>query len=107
MASKGMFWTPFFLVMAILFELGGGLSVLSGFKARWGALALIVFLIPATLIFHGFWTYEGAEVRMQQIHFLKNLAILGGLLAVVGNGAGPLSVDGYLAGKKSRGPRPA
>jgi putative oxidoreductase len=58
MASKHMPLVPFFLLMAILFEVGGGLSVALGYKARFGAAALIVFLIPATLIFHNFWTLE-------------------------------------------------
>jgi putative oxidoreductase len=93
MASKGMPLVPFFLAMAILFELGGGLSVLFGFWARLGALALFVYLIPTTLIFHNFWAYTGMERQMNQINFLKNLAIMGGLLMVVAFGPGPLSVD--------------
>jgi len=93
MASKHMPAVPFFLLAAVTFELLGGLSVLTGFKARWGALALIVFLIPVTLIFHNFWAYEGMEQKTQMINFLKNLAIMGGLLMVAANGAGPISVD--------------
>lgn len=93
MASKNMPAVPFFLLGAILLEIGGGLSVLTGYKARWGALALIFFLIPASLIFHNFWAYEGMEQKMQMINFLKNLSIMGGLLMVVANGAGPISID--------------
>ncbi len=94
MVAKGMVAVPFFLPLAILFELGGGLSVLLGFKARWGARALICFLIPATLIFHNFWAATGTEQRMQMINFLKNLAIMGGLLLVALRGAGKPSIDG-------------
>ena len=93
MASKGMPAVPFFLTAAILFELFGGLSVLAGYKARLGAIALIIFLIPATLIFHNFWAYQGMEQQMQMINFLKNLSIVGGLLLVTAFGPGPLSVD--------------
>jgi putative oxidoreductase len=93
MASKGMPLIPFFLLGAIVLELVGGLAVLLGFKARIGALLLIVFLIPATLIFHNFWTLTGMERQIQMIMFLKNLAIMGGLLLVVGLGPGPLSLD--------------
>lgn len=93
MASKGMFAVPFFLTAAIVFEIAGGLSVLLGFKARLGAAALVVFLIPTTLIFHNFWAYEGMERQMQMIMFLKNLSIMGGLLVVVGQGAGACSLD--------------
>lgn len=93
MASKGMPMVPLFLLGAIVFELVGGLSLLLGFKARIGALLLIVFIIPATLIFHNFWTLEGMERQIQMIMFMKNLAILGGLLLVLGLGPGPVSLD--------------
>jgi putative oxidoreductase len=93
MASKNMKLVPLFLVAAILFEVGGGLSVALGYKAKVGAATLFIFLIPATLIFHNFWTYQGIEQQVQMIMFMKNLAILGGLLLVIGMGAGPLSLD--------------
>jgi putative oxidoreductase len=92
MEGKGMLLAPFFLVMAILFELIGGLSILLGYKARIGALMLIVFLIPATLIFHNFWAYTGGEHMAQMTNFLKNLAIMGGLLQIVPHGPGALSL---------------
>ena len=93
MASQGMPMVPFFLAMTIIFELGGGLSLLTGFKTRWGALALIVFLIPTTLIFHNFWEVSPDQKQLQMIMFLKNLAIIGGLLTVLAYGAGLISVD--------------
>ncbi|HAZ44723.1 MAG TPA: DoxX family protein [Cyanobacteria bacterium UBA11369] len=80
--------TGILLVGAIVCELFGGLSVLLGYKARWGAIALIIFLIPATLIFH-----TNFAERMQVIQFLKNLGLLGGLLMVYSFGSGPLSLD--------------
>jgi len=71
---------PIFLAGAIALEILGGLSVITGFKARWGAAALILFLVPATVIFHGFWSFQGMERQMQMINFLKNVSIGGGLL---------------------------
>ena len=65
-----------FLVGAIIFELGGGLALLVGFKAKWAALALIIFLIPATLIFHAAHLSDPQQTQMQMIEVLKNLAIL-------------------------------
>jgi putative oxidoreductase len=88
MASKGMVAIPFFLPMAILVEATGGLAMLTGLKARWGALALFLFLIPVTMIFHNFWSLGGGERQMQTIHFMKNLAIMGGLLTVAAFGPG-------------------
>ncbi len=93
MASKGMPMTQFFLFMAIVIEIAGGLSLLMGYKTRVGASLLIVFLIPATLIFHNFWTLTGMEQQMQMIMFMKNLAIIGGLLVVAGFGPGQISLD--------------
>ena len=61
-------------------------------------MALFLFLIPTTLLFHNFWAYSGADQANQMQHFLKNLAIMGGLLAIVGFGAGPLSCDSYGCG---------
>ena len=91
MASYGMPATGLLLVGAIVLELFGGLSVLLGFRARWGAIALIVFLIPATLVFHT----DFAD-RMQTIQFMKNLAIIGGLLFVVAFGPGAFRLDRRL-----------
>lgn len=88
MAQAGMPLTALFLVAAILLEIGGSLSIIAGFKARFGALALIVFLIPTTLIFH-----NNLGDQMQMIMFMKNIAILGGLLLIAFHGAGPLSLD--------------
>lgn len=93
MASKGMSMIPFFLYAAATLELLGGLALFLGWKARWGAVILALFLIPTTLIFHNFWIAEPAEKILQQIMFLKNLAIFGGLLYIIATGPGRLSID--------------
>jgi putative oxidoreductase len=95
MASKGIPFAPLFLGAAIVLELGGGLSVALGYRARLGALALVVFVIPTTLIFHNFWTLTGPEQQLQTIMFLKNLSMLGGLLLVAAYGPGRFSLDRY------------
>ena len=87
MASFGMQMTGIFLVLAILFELGGGLSLLLGYYPRLGALALILFLVPATLVFHREFS-DPAQV----VQFSKNVTILGGLLAILSAGGGELAV---------------
>jgi putative oxidoreductase len=92
------------LAGATALEILGALSLLAGWKARWGVSALLVFLVPVTLVFHAFWGYQGAEAQLQTVQFLKNLAIGGGLLAVLGAGPGAFSVDAL----RSRGTaRPA
>jgi len=85
MLAHGMPLTSIFLFGAISLEILGGLSVLLGIKTRWGAAMLITFLIPATLIFHTDFSTE-----IEQAMFLKNLAMLGGLLMLIEHGGGEL-----------------
>lgn len=89
--SKGV--PAILLAGAVALEVVGGLSLLAGWKTRWGTIALLAFLVPVTLVFHGFWAYQGAEVQLQTIQFLKNVSISGGLLVVLAAGPGALSVD--------------
>lgn len=93
MASKGMPIAEVLLVAAIIVELGGGILLILGWQTRWAAAAVFLFLIPATLMFHGFWAVEAAQRSMEQIQFMKNLAIMGGMLYVMAYGAGPASRD--------------
>jgi putative oxidoreductase len=93
MASAGLPFTKVLLVLTIAVELGGGLLIMLGWKARWVALVVFLFLIPVTLVFHG----PGADPALAQqnmIHFLKNLAIMGGMLHLFAFGAGAWSIDG-------------
>jgi putative oxidoreductase len=93
MASKGLPMVDILLPLTIAVELGGGLLLALGWKARWAAAALFLFLIPTTLIFHQFWGIDPKLVQMQKIHFLKNVAIMGGMLMVLAIGAGAWSID--------------
>jgi len=87
MASKGLPLTEVLLVLTIIIELGGGLMILIGWQARWGALAIFLFLIPVTLIFHPFWS------NPDEFHtFFKNVAIMGGMAYIVSYGSGPFSL---------------
>ena len=80
-------------VLAIIFELGGGILLIIGWQTRWVAWALILFTVVATFAAHRFWDFEAAQRTMQQTQFLKNLAIIGGLLMVACFGPGSASVD--------------
>ena len=97
MQSKGLPHVPVLLAGAILCEVGGGLLLMLGYRARLVAWLLFLYLIPTTLIFHNFWTLQGMERMDNMAHFLKNLAIMGGMLIVAGSGAGPLSLDARAA----------
>ena len=94
MQAMGMTWaTTLFYLGAIVIEIGGGLSLLLGYWTRAGAIALILFMIPTTLLFHTNFADQN-----QMIHFLKNLAMFGGLFYVAAYGAGPLSLDARVGG---------
>jgi len=81
---------PFSGVMALL----GGLSIAFGFKARWGACLLVLFLIPVTIMMHNFWAVsDSGMAQIQQAMFMKNLALLGAALFISQMGSGPLSLD--------------
>lgn len=69
--------------------LASGLSVASGYRAQWGAWLLIAFLIPVTLMMHGFWRVgEPQAVHIQHAIFLKNVALGGGALLLLQVGPG-------------------
>lgn len=81
-------WVPLLVVLAVVFELFGGLLIFLGIKVRFGAGLLLLFLIPTTLLFHHFWLLQGADRDLQMIMFLKNLSIFGGLLILLAFGTG-------------------
>lgn len=92
-ASKGLPVPDVLAVLTIIVEIGGGALLVIGYRTRWAALALAVFSILAALIFHNFWTMQGAAANLNQVQFMKNLSIAGGMLALVYFGAGPLAAD--------------
>ena len=92
-AGKGLPMPEVLAVLTIAIELGAGLLLVVGWKARWAALLLFLFTIPITLTFHNFWAMAGAEAAMNEIHFMKNVSIMGGMLLVAAFGPGRYSVD--------------
>ena len=83
------------LIPTIAIELGGGLLLAVGYKTRWAALALFLFIIPATYFFHAFWSAAPEQAVNQMINFQKNIAIMGGYLALFVAGPGAISLDGW------------
>jgi putative oxidoreductase len=83
--------------VAIVVEVGGALALILGFGTRFAALALAVFTLVATVVFHNFWAVPAEQVMVQQLMFFKNVGVVGGLLALTAFGAGALSVDARRA----------
>ena len=82
----------------------GGLSVLFGYRTRFGAWLLVIFLVPVTLMMHNFWAgWDPATSQIERAMFMKNVTMVGGALLISYFGAGPLSVDAIV----ERAGRPA
>src|SRR6266404_8861398 len=99
-AAVGLPVPPLAFLVAVIFELGGGLLLLAGYRVRPVALALAVFCVVAGAAFH-----SNFADRNQMIHFLKNVMMAGGLLQITAFGAGAISLDNRLS--KGRGTVPS
>ena len=93
-AAKGVPAANLLVPFTGLMELFGAITIIVGYKARWGAWTLVAFLLPVTFIMHNFWTIEDAMAKqMDMIAFMKNISMTGGALIIAYFGSGPLSVE--------------
>jgi putative oxidoreductase len=95
-ASVGLPMPLVAYVLATVVEVGGGLALILGFRARLVAVGIAIFTLATAVLFHSNFADQN-----QMIHFLKNLSISGGLLQVAAFGAGRFSLDAWRA--RSRG----
>ena len=103
MAEFGLVWQQDMLLGTAIFGLLlGGTLVLIGYRATFGAILLLLYWVPVTLLVHDFWNKPPATLRLESIIFMKNLAIAGGLLIMLVNGAGRFSVKRLLATTRVR-----
>ena len=88
---------PFATVLvpaAGMLALVGGVLVVLGYRARFGAFLVLLFLVPVTLVMHKFWGIVDPQVaQLQRVMFMKNAAIAGGALLIMYWGSGPYSLD--------------
>ncbi len=92
-ASGGLPFAPVLAVVVGLLELIGGIAIAIGLQARWAALALGVFTLVASVLFHKFWAAPADQAFVQQLLFMKNMSVAGGLFIVAALGAGSASFD--------------
>jgi putative oxidoreductase len=93
-ASKGVPFPSILVPVSGIIAFLGALSVILGYKARYGCWLLVIFLVPVTLAMHNFWAVsDPMAARIQQIMFMKNVSMLGTALLIAYFGAGPLSLD--------------
>src|ERR1044071_466789 len=94
-AAHGVPLATLLVPLAGLIALVGGGSVLLGYRARFGALLLLVFLVPVTLVMHKFWGLADPQMAMlQKAPFMKNTSLIGACLLLMYHGSGPYSLDG-------------
>ena len=94
--GSGVPYAEILVPLSGIIALLGGLSILLGYKAKLGAWLLVIFLIPVTYKMHAFWTISNPSVfayALQQVMFMKNLALLGASFIISYFGSGPLSLD--------------
>lgn len=82
---------------AVFLLVTGGLMVLLGYRSTFGVVLLLMYWVPVTFIVHDFWTYPPDQLRLQSILFMKDIAIIGGLLMLAGKGSGRYSIKRLLA----------
>lgn len=93
MISAGIPYAHSLAIVAGITEVLGGVALVFGFLTRLAALGLVIQLVITTLLFHAFWSFDGAEAKAQMVNFMKNLAIIGGLLTVFAFGPSRFSID--------------
>lgn len=93
-AAKGVPAANILVPITGIMELFGALTIISGFKAKWGAWTLVAFLLPVTFVMHNFWTIEDPMAKqMDMVSFMKNISLTGAALLIAYFGPGPVSVD--------------
>jgi putative oxidoreductase len=92
MSTRHLPEIPVLLAIATLIEVGGSVCLITGYQARVAAIVMFMYMIGLTLIFHNYWAASGNLAGIQETHFRKNLAIMGGLLMLAYAGPGPWSL---------------
>ena len=92
-ASVGLPLPAVGAALAVIVEVVGSLALLFGYRTRITALVLAAFTVVASFFFHAFWSAPADQAFVTQLLFYKNIAVAGGLLALVASGAGAWSLD--------------
>lgn len=91
-ASKGLPLPQLLTLLTIVIEVGGGLMILVGYRARLAAAVLFLWMIPVSFLFHNYWSMEGPAVMANQVNFQKNLALMGAMFFIYAFGPGRYSL---------------
>jgi putative oxidoreductase len=101
MVAHGMPAPTVLVLAAAALELFGGIALVAGFRVRPVGLALALFTLVVSVIFHAFWAVPASQQFVTQLLFMKNISVAGGMLLISALGAGPLSLDARRAERAS------
>jgi putative oxidoreductase len=96
MTAHNVPYVSILMPLAIGAEIAGGLALVLGFRVRFASLMLIGFTAAVNYFMHDFWSLPSELYAMEMQLFIKNLAVIAGLLIVFGLGAGPMRVSREL-----------
>lgn len=98
-AGKGVPMASLAVPMSGVIAFIGGLSIILGYRAKFGAWFIVLFLVPVTIMIHNFWAItDPVQAQIQHVNFMKNLSMLGAALLIAHFGSGPLSLDSRRGG---------
>lgn len=95
-ASVGLPFAELLTALTIVVEIGAGLALIVGFQTRIAALMLAGFTLAASVLFHNYWAMPADQAYVQQLMFMKNISVAGGLLIIAALGGGAF---GFSKGK--------
>jgi len=94
MAAHGMVFIPFFLTLTIIIQLGCGASLIAGYRQQLVSFVLAGLVLVISLVMHNFWVMEeGLQRAHETQNFMKNMAIMAGLLVLAGGARIPERTD--------------
>lgn len=103
-AAKGVPASNILVPVTGLMEIFGAITIIIGYKAKWGAWTLVAFLIPVTFVMHNFWTLTDPMTKqMDMVSFMKNISMTGAALMIAYFGSGPLSITSPPAPLQRKG----
>jgi len=100
-ASAGVPMASFSVPLAGIIAIVGALSIILGYKAKWGGWLIVLLLVPVTFMMHAYWNVQDPmQHQIQMAMFMKNMSMLGGALMIAYFGSGPVSLDESIKLKK-------
>ena len=97
MIEYGFQWNPdLLLYIASFVLLVGGIFLLIGYRSGFAVTLLLIYWVPVTFMVYQFWNAPEGTKNIQTVNFLKNIAIIGGLMHILIHGVGKNSIRRFF-----------